>query len=385
MFRLTKSGVSGICKNRLFWKKPSRRESSLSDFEIQQRTEKIIKYTPPPMALYGGRHAVTLIPGGGVGPECLGYVREVFKVIGAPVDFEVVEVGPLVDNVDLSDALTSIRRNCVGIKGHIPTHSDDVSAKLKNVAFRNDLDLYVYVLCFKSYAGVRARQKDVDIVIVRQNLEGEYSMLEHGVDTWMVENLKIHTRTNSLRVARFAFDYARKNKRKRVTTVHKANIMKLVDGLFLSVNKEVAKEYPEIEHDDMIIDNCCMQLVARPQQFDVLLTPNLYGNVVTGVVCGVIGGAGLYSGRNYGEHYAVFEPAIRSGASPIAGKNIANPVAMLNASVDLLFHLGHREYAKRIERAIVKTLVEDKIHTADLGGTATSQDVVRNVIDLCLA
>ncbi|CAH1377663.1 hypothetical protein MTP99_019069 [Tenebrio molitor] len=372
--------------SRVLMKKPIelgkmvlRCQSTMSAFEIQHKTPLIKKVQAIPVALYGGRHAVTMLPGGGIGPELMGYVREVFKYAGAPVDFEVVEIGD--ENVDLDYALTSIKRNGVAIKGNIETKSESASVVSRNVAIRNELDLFVNILHCKSYAGVPARQKDIDIVIIRQNTEGEYAMLEHESVDGVVESMKVVTESNSDRVARFAFEYAKKNGRKRVTTIHKANIMKLSDGLFLDTSRRIAKEYPEIEHNDMIIDNCCMQLVSKPHQFDVMIMTNLYGSIVSNVVCGLIGGAGLLSGKNYGDHYAIFEPGTRNTGTAIAGKNIANPIAMLSASVDMLHHLGHTQHAELIQRAIEKTICEDKIHTPDLGGTAKSTDVIQRIID----
>lgn len=339
--------------------------------------------TDIPKAQYGGRNAVTMLPGGGIGPELMKYVRDIFQYCGAPIDFEVVDIDPSTEgNDDLEYAITSIKRNGVAIKGNIETKSEGVETISRNVALRNELDLYVNVLHCKSYPGLPARHHDVDIIIVRQNTEGEYAMLEHESVKGVVESMKVVTDENAERVARYAFEYARNNGRKKVTTVHKANIMKLSDGLFLEVSERVSKDYPELEHNNMIIDNCCMQLVSNPHQFDVMNMTNLYGTIVSNVICGLIGGAGLLSGKNYGDHYAIFEPGTRNTGTAIAGKNIANPVAMLNASVDLLNHLGHTLHAKLLEEAIYTTLVEDKIHTADLGGTAKSSDVIENILNI---
>lgn len=195
-----------------------------------------------------------------------------------------------------------------------------------------------------------------------------------------MESLKLITREKSEEIARYAFEFARQNGRKKITAVHKANIMKLSDGLFLKCCAETAKDYPEIEFDNMIIDNCSMQLVSNPSQFDVLLLPNLYGNILTNIACGLVGGPGITSGRNYGHDYAVFETGTRNTGKSIAGKNIANPLAMLNASVDLLDHLGLKNDATIIRNAIDKTLNVDKVHTPDLGGQATTRDVVNNII-----
>ncbi|KAL6437206.1 hypothetical protein ACFW04_005038 [Cataglyphis niger] len=331
-------------------------------------------------AQYGGRHTVTMLPGAGIGPELMSYVKEIFKYAGVPVDFEDVDIDPNADdNDDLDYAITSIRRNGVALKGNIETRSTETSVFSRNVALRNELDLYVNVLHCVSYPGVNSRQKNIDIVIVRQNIEGEYSMLEHESVHGVVESMKVITDFNSERVARYAFEYAKRNGRKKVTTVHKANIMKLSDGLFLETSRQVAKNYPDIIHNDIIIDNCCMQLVSNPHQFDVMLTTNLYGAIVSNVVCGLLGGAGLLAGKNYGDHYTVFEPGTRNTGTSIAGKNIANPIAMLNAAVDMLRHLGHKHHASIIQNAINKT-INQGVHTRDLGGTATSREVVDNIL-----
>ncbi|XP_011689101.1 PREDICTED: isocitrate dehydrogenase [NAD] subunit gamma, mitochondrial [Wasmannia auropunctata] len=358
----------------------SQRCASLSGFDIQHKTPTIKRVMPIPKAHYGGRHTVTMLPGAGIGPELMGYVKEVFKYAGVPVDFEDVEIDPNADdNVDLDYAITSIRRNGVALKGNIETHSTEAGVMSRNVALRNELDLYVNVLHCVSYPGVNSRQKNIDIVIVRQNTEGEYSMLEHESVNGVIESMKVITNFNSERVARYAFEYAKRNGRKKVTTVHKANIMKLSDGLFLEISRRVAKDYPDIIHNDMIIDNCCMQLVSNPHQFDIVLTTNLYGAIVSNVVCGLLGGAGLLAGKNYGGHYTIFEPGTRNTGTSIAGKNIANPIAMLNAAVDMLRHLGHKHHASVIQNAINKT-INQGVHTRDLGGTATSRDVVDNIL-----
>uniref|UniRef100_A0A336MYW2 CSON003264 protein n=1 Tax=Culicoides sonorensis TaxID=179676 RepID=A0A336MYW2_CULSO len=352
-----------------------------SAFELQHKNPTQKRIAPIPQAHYGGRHSVTMLPGGGIGPELMGYVREVFKYAGVPVDFEVVDIDPASEgNEDLEYAITTIRRNGVGIKGNIETKSEDLGVVSRNVAIRNELDLFVNVVNCKSCPGIESRHKNVDIAVLRQNTEGEYAMLEHESVSGIVESMKIITRENSERLSRYAFEYARKHGRKKVTTIHKANIMKLSDGLFLETSRQVAKEYPDIKHNDMIIDNTCMQLVSNPHQFDVMLTTNLYGSIVINVISGLIGGAGLLSGKNYGDHYAVFEPGARSTGTAIAGKNLANPIAMLNASVDMLKHLGHHLHAEAIEDAITKTINEDKILTKDVGGSSSSTDVVQNIL-----
>lgn len=370
--------VSRVCSNFLAVTKTCDVQSVRSMAFVMPKFKEVYA-----RAKYGGRNAVTMLPGGGIGPELMSYVKEVFRYAGVPVDFETVQIDPKSDsNEDLEYAITSIKRNGVAIKGNIETGSLDTEVLSRNVAIRNELDLYVNVINCKSYPGVRCRQQGIDIVIVRQNTEGEYAMLEHESVDGVVESMKIITAENSYRLSKYAFEYAKKYGRKKVTTVHKANIMKISDGLFLETSRKVAKEYPEIEHKDMIIDNTCMQLVSNPKQFDVMVMPNLYGAITSNVICGLMGGAGLISGKNYGDHYAVFEPGTRNTGTAIAGKNIANPIAMLNASVDMLDHLGHIRHANIIRLAIDKTINEDKIHTPDLGGTATSIDVVQNIIKL---
>jgi len=359
----------------------ARAQSTMSQFEIQHKTPLIKKQIAIPIAMYGGRNHVTMLPGSGIGPELMQYVREVFRYAGAPVDFEVVELDHQAEDSQFDYAITSIKRNGVAIKGNIETKSESAGVTSRNVALRNELDLFVNVLHCKSFKGVPAKQKDIDIVIIRQNTEGEYAMLEHESVDGVVESMKIVTESNSNRVARYAFEYARKMGRKKVTTIHKANIMKLSDGLFLETSKRIAKEYPDIEHNEMIIDNCCMQLVSKPHQFDVMIMTNLYGSIVSNVCCGLIGGAGIVSGKNYGDHYAIFEPGTRNTGTAIAGKNIANPLAMLNASVDMLNHLGHKQHADLIMNAMIKTVAEDQLLTPDLGGSAKSTDVVQRIID----
>lgn len=334
-----------------------------------------------PRAKYGGRHTVTMMPGDGIGPEMMGYVRQVFSLIGAPVDFEEIKLDPTTDNyADLNNAISSIKRNGCAIKGNIESRMNQPHIKSRNVEMRNALDLFVNVVNCKSMDGVETRHRNIDIVVVRQNTEGEYAMLEHENVPGVVESLKIVTEKNTERLCRYAFDYARANNRKKVTIVHKANIMKLTDGLFLATGQRVAKDYPDIECNQMIIDNCCMQLVSNPWQFDVMVLTNLYGTIVSNLVSGLIGGPGITAGKNFGPDYAIFEPGTRNTGSSLVGSNAANPCAMLRAGADLLRYLDMPEKASVIDKAVTKTLSLDKIHTKDLGGSATSTEVMDNVI-----
>jgi len=356
--------------------------SSLSRFGIAQTRSVSLTAANIPLAKYGGRSTVTMMPGDGIGPEMMGYVKEVFRYAGAPIDFETVMLDPSDDNYDdLYNAISSVKRNGVGIKGNIETKMNRPDIKSRNVELRNELDLFVNTIECRSQPGIRTRHDDIDIVIMRQNTEGEYAMLEHESVAGVVESLKIITEPSTERLCRHAFEWARANGRKKVTLVHKANIMKITDGLFMEVAKRVSKDYPEIEHDNMIIDNCCMQLVSNPWQFDVMILTNLYGTIVTNLICGLIGGPGIISGSNVGPRYAVFEPGTRNTGSGISGLNKANPCAMLNASADLLAHLELDYHSKLIRDAVNQTINVDMIHTEDIGGQATSMDVVQNVIN----
>jgi len=334
-----------------------------------------------PVAKYGGRHTVTMMPGSGIGPEMMGYVRETFNAAGAPVDFEIVHLDSDTDNyADLHNAISSVRRNGCGIKANIETFTNRPNIKSRNVEMRNELDLYVNVLHCHSRPGVKTRHDGIDVVVVRQNTEGEYAMLEHENVPGVVESLKVITADNTKRLVNWAFKYAIENNRKKVTLVHKANIMKLTDGLFLKVATDVAKDYPHIEFNNMIVDNCCMQLVSNPWQFDVMVLTNLYGTIVSNLLCGLIGGPGLTAGSNYGNQYALFEPGTRNVGSSLVGKNVANPIAMLTAGVSLLQHIQLDKHAETIQKAIDITVNEEKVHTADLGGTAGTTDVVEAVL-----
>ncbi|XP_045133482.1 isocitrate dehydrogenase [NAD] subunit gamma, mitochondrial-like [Portunus trituberculatus] len=335
---------------------------------------------PFPVAQYGGRFTVTMIPGDGIGPEMMGYVRNIFRYAGVPVDFEEVQITKNSTEDEFEKALVCIKRNGVALKGSIESKYGDVSFSSRNATLRTQLDLFANVLHCRSHPALPSRYPDLDIVLIRENTEGEYSMLEHENVRGVVESMKVITRHASERIARYAFEYARRNGRSKVTAIHKANIMKLSDGLFLETCRRVAKEYPEVEFSDMIVDNTCMQLVSRPHQFDVMVMPNLYGTVVSNVACGLVGGLGLLSGRNYGDHFAVFEPGTRNTGTSVAGLNVANPIAMLSAACDMLVHLGLTSHAHLISAAINKTINVDRVHTADIGGQATSLDVVQNII-----
>ncbi|XP_075898358.1 isocitrate dehydrogenase [NAD] subunit gamma, mitochondrial-like isoform X2 [Nelusetta ayraudi] len=347
-----------------------------------QRQKSTYTSIPPP-AQYGGRHTVTLIPGDGIGPELAHHVYQLFRFCCVPVDFEVVNVdSSMASEDDINNAIMAIRRNGVALKGNIETnHNLPPSYKSRNNLLRTTLDLYANVMHCQSLPGVKSRHRNIDVIIIRENTEGEYSSLEHENVPGVVECLKIITRNKSLRIADYAFRTARAQGRRRVTAVHKANIMKLGDGLFLECCKEVASGYPEITFDSMIVDNTAMQLVSRPQQFDVMVMPNLYGNIVSNVCAGLVGGPGLVPGANYGEDYAVFETGTRNTGKSIANRNSANPTAMLLASCLLLDHLRLHSYASMIRRAILSTVTETRMHTVDLGGQGSTSEVVQSIMN----
>uniref|UniRef100_A0A3Q2Y697 Isocitrate dehydrogenase [NAD] subunit, mitochondrial n=1 Tax=Hippocampus comes TaxID=109280 RepID=A0A3Q2Y697_HIPCM len=304
-----------------------------------------------------------MIPGDGVGPELAKHVQELFRFCCVPLDFEVVDVdSSSASEADVNNAIVAIRRNGVALKGNLETdHNLPAAHKSRNNLLRTALDLYANVMHCRSLPEVPTRHHNVDIVIVRENTEGEYSSLEHENVPGVVECLKIITRSKSLRIAEYAFRMAREKGRRRVTAVHKANIMKLADGLFLACCEEVAGAYPDIAFDSMIVDNATMQLVSRPQQFDVMLMPNLYGNVVSNICAGLVGGPGLVPGANYGRDYAVFEMGTRNTGGSIAKRDAANPAAMLLASCLLLDHLKLGAYAAMIRRAVLRALSESRV------------------------
>ena len=322
-------------------------------------------------------HRVTLIPGDGIGPELAEATRRVLDASGVAFEWEIADAGeaciaeygtPLPDHV-----LDSIRRNKVALKGPITT---PVGAGFRsvNVALRQALSLYANLRPARSIQGLQTRFEDVDLVIVRENTEDLYAGIEHMVGPDAAESIKIITRAASERIARFAFEYAVANHRHKVTAVHKANIMKLSDGLFLESCRRVASDYDgRIEFEDRIVDNMCMQLVQKPDLYDVMVLPNLYGDIVSDLCAGLVGGLGVAPGANIGEDGAVFEP-VHGSAPKYAGQNRANPTAMILSGVLMLRHLGYPDVAARVELAVRDVIAEGRTVTHDLGGDAgTSQ------------
>ncbi|MBA2379536.1 MAG: isocitrate dehydrogenase (NAD(+)) [Blastocatellia bacterium] len=328
------------------------------------------------------KHTITLVPGDGIGPEITSATVRIIEAAGVDVDWETHILGAQAQEkygeTLPADAIESIKRNRVALKGPIMTPVGKGFTSV-NVGLRKALDLYANVRPVKALPNVPCRYPELDLVIVRENTEGLYSGLEHIVIPGVVESLKIITEKASTRIVKYAFEFARDNGRRKVTAVHKANIMKLSDGLFLECFERVAKDYPEIEKEDKIIDNCCMQLVMRPEQFDVLVMENLYGDILSDLCAGLIGGLGLAPGANIGEQGAVFE-AVHGSAPDIAGQGIANPTAILMSGLMMLRHIGEIDAAEKIEKAMLAVFAEGKSLTRDLGGTSNTADFASAII-----
>lgn len=327
-------------------------------------------------------HKVTLIPGDGIGPEVAGAARRIIDAAGVAITWEEVSArepaGRRAGESRQDEVVESVRRNGAALKGPLATAIAEGPPSI-NVALRQALNLYANLRPVRNLEGVKARFDGVDVVIVRENTEDLYAGLEHTVVPGVVESLKIITEKASTRIARFAFEYARRQGRKRIHAIHKANIMKLSDGLFLTSARKVAAGYTDIEYKEMIVDNACMQLVLNPQEFDVLLLPNLYGDVVSDLAAGLVGGLGVVPSGNLGEEAAIFE-AVHGTAPDIAGKGVANPTAILMSGIMMLDHLGESEPARRIERALKEVYREGKHLTGDVGGNATTERFTTAVI-----
>jgi isocitrate dehydrogenase (NAD+) len=329
-------------------------------------------------------HAITLIPGDGIGPEVADATVRVVEATGVQIEWERVEAGVKAEQKTgkvLPEAVfESLARTHVGLKGPIgtPIAKGHSSA---NVALRKRLDLFVNFRPVKMLPGLKTRFQDlpIDLVIFRENTEDLYSGIEHEVVPDVVESLKVITKTASMRIAKAAFEYARRDERHKVTALHKANIMKMSDGLFLKCCREVAAGFPEIEYGELIIDNACMQLVMRPETFDIIVAPNLYGDIVSDLTAGLVGGLGIVPGANLGESYAVFE-AVHGTAPDIAGKGLANPTALMQSAVLMLAHLGEKDAARRLDKALLAVYADGKSLTGDVGGSAGTDQFTDAVI-----
>lgn len=331
-------------------------------------------------------HTVTLIPGDGIGPEIAASVEAIFAAATVPIIFDKVEAGLHIyesrGELVPQEVYDSIEKNKVALKGPITTPIGEGFRSI-NVALRKKYDLYTNIRPVKTIKGITTRYQDVDLVIFRENTEGLYigeEYFENGNKDSAIA-LKRITRSGSMRIVRAAFEYAKANNRTKLTVAHKANILKITDGLFLDVARNIAKEYKDITYEEVIIDNMCMQLVINPSQFDVIVTMNLYGDILSDLCAGLIGGLGLAPGANIGEEIAIFE-AVHGSAPTIAGKNIANPLALLFSALHMLDYLGEQKIANTIRKAVETVLETTDIKTADLGSSATTTEFTAAIIAL---
>jgi isocitrate dehydrogenase (NAD+) len=328
------------------------------------------------------KHKVTLIPGDGIGPEVTKPTLEIIKAAGVKVEWEPHLAGAEAlkkHGTTIPKALMdSFEKNRVALKGPVTTPVGEGFASV-NVELRQTFNLFANLRPIKNLPGVKARYQNIDLIVVRENTEGLYSGIEHEVIPGVVESLKIMTERACTKIAKFAFDYARRNGRKKVAAVHKANIMKLSDGLFLDCARRVAAGYKTIGFSDVIVDNACLQLVIDPWKFDVLLMENLYGDILSDLAAGLVGGLGVVPGANLGDHHALFE-TVHGSAPDIKGKNIANPAAMIQAAVMMLRHLSEKAAAQKISTALERVLTRGDVMTPDLGGTATTKKFADAII-----
>lgn len=326
-------------------------------------------------------HKITLIPGDGIGPEVTNAMVKVVEAAGAKIEWERVEAGEAVIekyNTAIPDyVIDSIKKNKVAIKGPITTPIGK-GFKSVNVTLRQNLDLYVNLRPVKSFKGIKSRYDNVDLVIVRENTEDLYAGIEHKIGDYGAESIKLITKPACERICEFAFEYAKDNERKKVTGVHKANIMKLSDGLFLDAFREVAEKY-DTTYDDLIVDAAAMNLVLNPENYDVMVMPNLYGDILSDLCSGLVGGLGIIPGANIGKDCAVFE-AVHGSAPQIAGKNMANPTALIQSAVMMLRYLGEYDCAKKIEKALETVFLKGEKLTVDLGGNASTSEFTDEII-----
>lgn len=327
-------------------------------------------------------HNITLIPGDGIGPEITDSVIKIIEASGLKINWDIQNAGADVIEAEGNPlpqrVLDSIKKNKVALKAPITTPIGK-GFRSVNVSLRKELDLYANLRPCKNLPGIKTRFENVDLIIVRENTEDLYAGIERQIDENAAESIKIITRKASTQIAEFAFDYAQKFNRKKVTAVTKANICKLTDGLFLNCAREISQKYHHIEYDEILVDNLCMQLVQHPEKFDVLLLPNLYGDIVSDLGAGLIGGLGVAQGANIGLDYAVFEP-VHGSAPDIKGQNLANPTALILSAIEMLKFVEENFYAKKINLALMKTLSEGKVLTCDLGGTASTEEFTNEII-----
>lgn len=325
---------------------------------------------------------ITLIEGDGIGPEISKSVTDIIKAAGLEIDWDIQTAGADVADIEGTPlpqrVIDSIKKNKVALKAPVTTPIGK-GFRSVNVQLRKELDLYANVRPSKNIDGIKTKFENIDLVIFRENTEDLYAGIERKIDDDTAESIKIITRKASTRIAKYAFEYAVKNGRKLVHAVSKANICKLSDGLFLDAVRDVAKDYPQIDYKEILVDNLCMQLVQNPEKFDVLVLPNLYGDIVSDLAAGLIGGLGVAQGANLGEDVAVFEP-VHGSAPDIKGKNLANPTALLLSAIEMLKYIDENAYAEKIDKALRKVIKEGKTLTADLGGNSSTTEFTQSVI-----
>lgn len=324
---------------------------------------------------------ITLIPGDGIGPEITEAVVKIIEKSGLKVDWDIQIAGiNAINNGELplpQKVIDSIIQNKIALKAPVTTPIG-TGFRSVNVSLRKQLDLYSNLRPCKNFPGIQTRFENVDIIVVRENTQDLYAGIERQINPNKAESVKVITREASERIAQFAYDYAIKNGRKEVCAVSKANICKLSDGLFLEGVRKIRDKYPEIEYREILVDNLCMQLVQKPEQFDVLVLPNLYGDIVSDLCAGLIGGLGVAQGANIGDDCAVFEP-VHGSAPDIAGKDLANPTALLLSAIEMLKYIGENAYAEKIEKALFKAL-SGTVLTTDLGGIAKCSEFTDEII-----
>ena len=327
-------------------------------------------------------HRLTLIPGDGIGPEISNAVTKIIKAAGVEIDWDIQPAGADVAETEGSPlperVIASIKKNKVALKAPVTTPIGK-GFRSVNVALRKELDLYANIRPCKNIKGIKTPFENVDLIVFRENTEDLYAGIERQIDENSAESIKIITRSASERIFEYAFQYAVKNNRKTLHAVTKANICKLTDGLFLECGRNVAKKYPMIDFKEILVDNLCMQLVQHPEKFDVLVLPNLYGDIVSDLTAGLIGGLGVAQGANIGSDCAVFEP-VHGSAPDIKGQNKANPTALLLCAVNMLNYIGEREKAAKIENALMKVLGQGAVLTPDLGGNAGTNEFTDEII-----
>ncbi|TDL29593.1 hypothetical protein BD410DRAFT_758554 [Rickenella mellea] len=341
------------------------------------------KYATAPTATFAGqkgsdgKYTVTLIPGDGIGPEISESIKDIYSTAGVPIRWEEVSVTPVLKGgktVIPDAAIHSVKKNTVALKGPLATPIGKGHVSL-NLTLRRTFNLFANVRPCVSIKGFKTPYDDVDTVLIRENTEGEYSGIEHEVVDGVVQSIKLITWDASERVARYAFNYAKSSNRRKVTAVHKANIMKMSDGMFLSACRQVSKEFPDISYDEDLLDRVCLQITTNPRPYSdrVMVMPNLYGDILSDMCAGLIGGLGLTPSGNIGRDASIFE-AVHGSAPDIAGKGLANPTALLLSSLMMLRHMGLYDFAERIEKAALDTIAEGKAITGDLGGKASTKE-----------